>query len=115
MTTGEDGEVLQEKISELLPKLRGDCGGYWTTEAADLLALVMEENEALKHDLEQQMTIANIECNEAERLRTVLGNVRRVADRATRGPGPSGAPSDAEFIIELIDTALSPKSEEKQP
>jgi hypothetical protein len=37
-----------------------------------LIAPVMEENEALKHDLERQMTIANIECNEAERLREAL-------------------------------------------
>jgi hypothetical protein len=45
----------------------------WNTRTAyDPDKRLSQEVDELKHDLERQMRIANIECNEAERLREAL-------------------------------------------
>lgn len=41
------------------------------------------------------------------RLVKALEDIRTVARRGTVGPGPSGASSDYQFIIELADAALA--------
>lgn len=43
---------------------------------SERIALLEGENADLVHDLERQMTIANIECNEAEELRRILRDIR---------------------------------------
>jgi hypothetical protein len=73
--------TMRDKIARAIsdPVSLEDCSPWYRKDLLDmadrvlaLIAPVMEENEALKHDLERQMTIANIECNEAERLRSAL-------------------------------------------
>jgi hypothetical protein len=49
-----------------------------------LLREAREEIGNLKHDLERQMTIANTECNEAEKLREALENTRGALDTAAK-------------------------------
>jgi hypothetical protein len=126
MTTGEDGEVLREKIR--LSIYTGLHEGERAIELTDrLLALiepVMEENRALKHDLERQMTIANIECNEAERLREALEILADVAEqRRVKDFDPDSRVTVLETrtkdildFHEALDNAratLSPKSEKQ--
>jgi hypothetical protein len=44
-------------------------------EAADRIEALIAENQQLRHDLERQMTIANEQVNEVERLRDALAHI----------------------------------------
>lgn len=74
--------------------------GYSAKAIAYLFAKALAEIAALKHDLERQTTIANIECNEAETLRRILRVARPyISDKAGAG------------IVSAIDAALALQTE----
>ena len=67
-------------VTDILERLRTkycctteDCN---CEEAADTIERLQAENEALRHDLERYMTIANEHVNEAERLREALKRIQ---------------------------------------
>jgi hypothetical protein len=94
-------------------------GNDWTRflpEADAILALIeplIKDNEELKHDIERQMTIANIECNEAERLREALEAIDKTAFIAVSTDSDETAHVAVESIHDIASATLSPKSEKQ--
>ena len=52
-----------------------NAGSAWNTRQPTQSDAVQAEIEALRHDLERQMTIANEQVNEVERLREALAHI----------------------------------------
>jgi hypothetical protein len=75
--TGEV-EGLIDELNGLAPFLEAHhCSSSAITKAVAALTRMAGENEALRHDLERQMDIANAECNEAEGYRAALERIAR--------------------------------------
>jgi hypothetical protein len=65
-----------------------------------------EVREGVRDNMPEMTALTTLQA-ERDALREALDKVRIIAKRGTMGPGPSGAPSDFEFIVELIDEALA--------
>ena len=65
------GQVMRNHWGPIVDRIADEIADPRDAQIRDLIA----ENEALRHDLERYMTIANEHVNEANRLREALAHI----------------------------------------